>query len=48
MGQAAGVVLADGSLPGLNFFVLYLAMPALFFRLVAATPLAMPRPGPSS
>ncbi len=30
--------LANSSLPGLNFFVLYLAMPALFFRLVAATP----------
>ncbi len=29
---------ADGSLPGLSFFVTYLALPALFFRLVAETP----------
>jgi predicted permease len=41
LGYAAGRFRlgAETSLPGLNFFISYLAMPALFFQLVAATPL---------
>jgi len=35
----------DDGLAWMNFFIVYVALPALFYRILAATPLDKPEPG---